>query len=148
VLVFIHINKTAGRTVRYVLRSSYGLQHCEVEPWHAAWGGPPFSTPDLRRLRKVYPKLKSIAGHRVTGYVDLEERDTEFRYFTFLREPVALSTWRPKDVARYHANGLQNFNTPKPIASQAKQYLIYVCKPLLQLYRKTSGRATLGKAPG
>jgi Galactose-3-O-sulfotransferase len=94
VLVFIHINKTAGRTVRYVLRSSYGLRHCEVEPWHAAWGGPPFSTPDLRRLRKVYPRLKSIAGHRITGYVDLEEPGTEFRYLTFLREPVALSASR------------------------------------------------------
>ena len=105
-LVFIHINKTAGRTVRYILRSSYGIRHCEVEPWHAAWGGPPFSTPDLRRLRKVYPKLESIAGHRITGYVDLEEHGTEFRYFTFLREPVALCAsrfqyqidYRKKDV--------------------------------------------------
>jgi hypothetical protein len=94
VLVFIHINKTAGRTIRYILRGSYGLRHCEVEPWHAAWGGTPFSTPDLRRLRKVYPKLESIAGHRITGYVDLEEHGTEFRYFTFLREPVALCASR------------------------------------------------------
>jgi Galactose-3-O-sulfotransferase len=94
VLVFIHINKTAGRTVRYILRSSYGLRHCEVEPWQAAWGGEPFSTPDLRRLRKIYPRLESIAGHRVTGYVDLVEPGTEFRYFTFLREPVALCASR------------------------------------------------------
>jgi hypothetical protein len=94
VLVFIHINKTAGRTVRYILRSSYGLRHCEVEPWHDTWGGPPFSTRDLRRLRKIYPKLRSIAGHRVTGYADLEEEGTEFRYFAFLREPVALCASR------------------------------------------------------
>lgn len=93
-LVFIHINKTAGRTVRYILRSSYGLQHCEVEPWHDAWRGPPFSTKDLRRLRKIYPKLRSIAGHRVTGYADLEEQGTDFRYFAFLREPVALCASR------------------------------------------------------
>jgi hypothetical protein len=94
VLVFIHINKTAGRTVRYILRSSYGLRHCEVEPWHDAWRGPPFSTRDLRRLRKIYPKLRSIAGHRVTGYADLEEQGTDFRYFAFLREPVALCASR------------------------------------------------------
>jgi hypothetical protein len=90
VLVFIHISKTAGRTVRYILRSSYGLRHCEVEPWHDACGGPPFSTRDIRRLRKIYPSLRSIAGHRVTGYADLEEQGTEFRYFAFLREPLAL----------------------------------------------------------
>jgi hypothetical protein len=87
-LVFIHINKTAGRTVRYILRSSFGLRHCEVEPWHAPGTNPPFSTHDLRRLRKLYPHLESIAGHRVTGYVDLQENGTEFRYFTFMRDPL------------------------------------------------------------
>jgi len=28
-LVFIHINKTAGSTVRYMLRSTYGVRHCD-----------------------------------------------------------------------------------------------------------------------
>jgi hypothetical protein len=87
-LVFIHINKTAGSTVRYVLRSTFGMDHCEVEPWHSQWGGAPFSSYDLHRLRKVYPRLQSIGGHRVTGYVDLHEEGTEFRYFTFMRDPV------------------------------------------------------------
>jgi len=87
-LVFIHINKTAGRTVRYILRSTFGLRHCEVEPGHAAWSGPPFSTQDLLRLRKIYPKLSSIGGHRIRAYVDLEENGTEFKYFTFMRDPI------------------------------------------------------------
>jgi hypothetical protein len=87
-LVFIHINKTAGRTVRYILRSSFGPGHCEAEPWHAEWTGAPFSTDDLLRLRKLYPRLKSIAGHRITGYVDLQESGTQFRYFTFMRDPL------------------------------------------------------------
>ncbi|HJW91852.1 MAG TPA: sulfotransferase family 2 domain-containing protein [Anaerolineales bacterium] len=87
-LVFIHINKTAGSTLRYILRSSYGLRHCEVEPWQARWNGSPFSSQDLQRLRKIYPHLESIAGHRVTGYIDLKENGTEFKYFTFLRDPV------------------------------------------------------------
>lgn len=93
-LVFIHINKTAGTTVRYVLRSSYGARHCDVEPWHGAWEDPPFSTPDLRRVRRLYPRLASIAGHRVTGYADLEEPGTELRFLTFLREPIALCASR------------------------------------------------------
>ena len=87
-LVFIHINKTAGRTVRYILRSSFGLRHCEVEPWRAPGTDPPFSTHDLQRLRRFYPNLESIGGHRVTGYVDLQENGTPFKYFTFMREPL------------------------------------------------------------
>ena len=39
-LVFVHINKTAGTTLRYILRSSYGARHCDVEPWHGAWVDP------------------------------------------------------------------------------------------------------------
>ena len=87
-LVFIHINKTAGRSVRYILRSSYGLRHCEVEPWHAPWTDPPFSSQDLHHLRRYYPRLDSIAGHRVTGHVELHENGTVFKYFTFMREPI------------------------------------------------------------
>lgn len=87
-LVFIHINKTAGRTVRYILRSSFGFRHCEVEPWDAPWTGPPFSTQDLQRLRKVYPNLASIGGHRLRGYVNLQENGTKFKYFTVMRDPI------------------------------------------------------------
>jgi len=94
VLVFVHINKTAGSTVRYILRSSYGVRHCDVEPWHDANDGAPFSTADLRRLRKLYPRLASIAGHRITGYADLEEEGTDFAHFTFLRDPLKLCASR------------------------------------------------------
>jgi Sulfotransferase family len=99
-LVFIHINKTAGSTVRYILRSSYGARHCDVEPWGGDWDETPFSTTDLRRLRKIYPNLASIAGHRVTGYADLHENGTEFTYFTFLRDPLKLCASR----FQYHVN--------------------------------------------
>jgi hypothetical protein len=93
-LVFVHINKTAGTTVRQILRGSYGARHCDVEPWHGPWEDPPFSTPDLRRVRRLYPRLASIAGHRVTGYEDLEETGTRMRYLTFLREPISMCASR------------------------------------------------------
>jgi hypothetical protein len=94
-LVFIHLNKTGGRTVRYVLRSSYGTRHCEVEP-DGFWQAPPFATSDLQWIRKFYRNVASIAGHRITGYVDLQEAGTEFRYFTLLRDPlnVCASRWQ------------------------------------------------------
>ena len=87
-LVFIHINKTAGSTVRYILRSTFGINHCEVEPWHDPWTDPPFTAQDLLRLRKLYPRLQSIGGHRVKGYIDLQENGTEIKYFTFMRDPI------------------------------------------------------------
>jgi hypothetical protein len=93
-LVFVHIHKTAGTTMRYILRSSYGSRHCDVEPWHGAWSDPPFSSDDLRRVRRLYPRLASIAGHRIAGWVDLQEPGTDLRYLTFLREPVALCASR------------------------------------------------------
>lgn len=87
-LVFIHINKTAGRTVRYILRSSFGVRHCEAEPWLAPESDGHFTADDLCRLRKLYPHLESIAGHRVTGYIDLPQNGSPLQYFTFLREPL------------------------------------------------------------
>lgn len=87
-LVFIHINKTAGRTVRYILRSSFGMRHCEVEPWRAPGSDVTFCADDLRRVRKIYPRLESIAGHRVTGNADLKEAGTPIQYCTFMREPL------------------------------------------------------------
>jgi len=87
-LVFIHASKTGGTTVSHILRSSYGLRHCQVEPWHSKRADPPFSSHDLRRLRKLYPNLKSIAGHRVLGHVDLHGQATTFNYCTFIRHPL------------------------------------------------------------
>ncbi|MGH3136351.1 MAG: hypothetical protein ACRDPV_07655, partial [Gaiellaceae bacterium] len=62
--------------------------------WHGAQGEPPFSASDLLRLRRLYPDLASIAGHRVTGYVDLSEPGTDLAYFTILRDPVKLCASR------------------------------------------------------
>ncbi|MGQ0850064.1 MAG: hypothetical protein ACT4OP_13330 [Actinomycetota bacterium] len=87
-IVFVHINKTGGSTLRYLLRSSFGWRHCDVEPWHGRWVDPPFSAEDLRRVRRLYPHLESIAGHRVTGYVDLARPATETLYVTVLRDPI------------------------------------------------------------
>lgn len=86
-LVFVHLNKTAGRTMRYILRASYGARHCDVEAWDRA--DPTFSAEDLRRVRKLYPRLASIAGHRVAGYVDLDDGKTDLRYMTLMRDPIA-----------------------------------------------------------
>jgi len=65
------------------MRSSYGLRHCQVEPWT----GSPLTAEQFRHIRRLYPRLRSFAGHRVTGHVDLGS-DTDLRYFTFVRDPL------------------------------------------------------------
>lgn len=84
------MHKTGGNTVSHILRSSYGLRHCQIEPWT----GPPFSPEDLQVVRKLYPGLKSIAGHRITAHVDLPENGTEYQYFTLMRNPLKLCASR------------------------------------------------------
>lgn len=89
-LVFVHMHKTGGNTVSHILRSTYGVRHCQVEPWV----GPPFTPDDLQLVRTLYPRLKSIAGHRITAHVDLPENGTEYRYFTLMRNPLKLCASR------------------------------------------------------
>ncbi len=108
-LVHIHISRTGGSTLNHVLRSSYGARHCPVEPWESRWGGSPFSAHDLRRLRKVYPDLKSVAGHRIFGYVDLEEKATDLRYFALMRDPIKACASRFQGKARRSGKTLNEF---------------------------------------
>ena len=87
---FIHIPKTAGTTLRGVLRRSFGARHCDIRV-------PPGSrdrqrivdAADLRRARRAYPNLAGICGHRVACHNGLEKVVPRIRYFTFLREPRA-----------------------------------------------------------
>ena len=161
-LVFIHLNKTGGSTVNHILRSSYGTGHCSVQPWHSEWKGPPFSNADLQRLRKLYPNLKSISGHRVVGYENLEVNGEELKYFTVMRDPLKASAssfqhkkqvsgksdsfeewmqgWthnrQTKKIAGVEDvnEAADRFNERKGAASRLKVHLLY--KPLLFLSRK------------
>ena len=90
-LAFIHIEKCAGQTVHWILRSSYGLNHCDVLPWQGYNAMAPldgYTARDLQRLRTVYPRLKSIAGHKVRSYTDLPKAQPDVRFFTLMREPL------------------------------------------------------------
>ncbi len=73
--------------VSHILRSSYGIRHCQVEPWHNRWQGAPFSAEDLQQLRRLYPNLKSIAGHRIMAYPDLAGQWHGVQVFHFYARP-------------------------------------------------------------
>jgi hypothetical protein len=81
-LAHVHIMKTAGQTIRGILRQSFTGQHCDLI------AGGPATEKDVRWARRFYPQLKSIAGHCVLPHGNLEEAGSDLRYFTFLRDPV------------------------------------------------------------
>jgi hypothetical protein len=85
---FIHIPKTAGSSVRAILRRSFGSRHCDLRVASSkrsedTW----LDAEDLRRARRVYPRLEGICGHRVACFGGLEQ-EADLRFFTWVREPV------------------------------------------------------------
>lgn len=91
---FVHIEKTAGRTVRAILQRSFGAAHCEIRTPYARRVDETddhrvcVTGADLRRVRRIYRGLRGIAGHNVKPYSDLHVVFPDLRYFTFLRDPV------------------------------------------------------------
>lgn len=87
---FIHIPKTAGSTVRRVLRREYGSRHCDIKVPKRKRGGHRWAdAEDLALARRLYPRLAGICGHRVTTFSGLQEAEPSLRFFTFLREPTS-----------------------------------------------------------
>ena len=70
-LALCHIPKTAGTTIVGMLRRSYGMRHCDVEPIVGRSGV--YGKPDHRFAQRLHPRLASVAGHQVTPASDLDE---------------------------------------------------------------------------
>lgn len=108
---FLHLPRTAGSTLRFVLYSTFGLGHANVEPWHYPdtydphWLRP-FAPQDLRRVKQIHPRLRSIAGHLIKAYAGLEAVEPDIKYFTFLRDPLshAVSLYRFSVFRGWSAN--------------------------------------------
>ena len=74
-----------------ILASQYGLSHCDAIPWKP-FASPhdliPFSADDYRKLKWIYPNLKSLSGHYVMPCGDLDSAFADTCYLTFIREPI------------------------------------------------------------
>jgi hypothetical protein len=88
VFAFIHIPKTAGSTISSILRQSYRTKHCDIRLGND-FAEPVLTASTLRRTRMIHWRLKSIAGHGVVPYSDLETLCPDLRYYTFVREPLS-----------------------------------------------------------
>ena len=88
-LAHIHVQRAAGSTLKNIQRSTYGLRHLDVEPWSARFTKKPFTSSDLLRVLRFFPYIKSIQGHRVVPFSDLESACPEIKYISTVREPVS-----------------------------------------------------------
>lgn len=86
-LALCHVPKTAGTTMVGILRRSYGLRHCDVEPIVGRSGV--YGAADHRFARRLHPRLASVAGHQVTPASDLDTVCPDLLYYAVLREPFA-----------------------------------------------------------
>jgi hypothetical protein len=94
-IAFVHINKTAGTTMKFVLRNSFGVHHCDIFTQHADGI---LRDDDLRFARRLFPGLWSISGHHLRYPSGVLSGD--FGYATLLREPIARCVSHFQQVAR------------------------------------------------
>jgi hypothetical protein len=71
--------------MKWIMRSSFGVSHCDISP---SIMFKPLTPAELIWIRRLYPSLRSIAGHPVTPYTGLENVVSPIDYFAFIREPV------------------------------------------------------------
>ena len=82
-IVFCHIPKTAGSSFQFILENSFGVFACHTDHTKK----PVFRQDDFDFMRKLFPGLRSIAGHNLVDPLSLSLPNPF--YLTFLREPVA-----------------------------------------------------------
>ena len=93
-LVFEHIPKTAGSTMRGILRRLYGGKHVFVAT-HA--GRHPERIEALRqRLEDPENEVKAVVAHTGFGFHERLPEGYRFRHYTFLRDPIE------RVISHYH----------------------------------------------
>ncbi|BAM03905.1 sulfotransferase family 2 domain-containing protein [Phycisphaera mikurensis] len=111
-LVFAHIEKTAGKTTRELLRRHFGTAHCELYNHPSR-----MREEDLELIRRHHPGLRSLAGHACMPH-SVVGRIPGARMFTFFRCPIqrAFSAFqyghqrgRPMPPFEHYAVGHANF---------------------------------------
>jgi hypothetical protein len=93
-IVFLHIPKTAGTSFHFILENNFGLSYCHTNHTKKHQ----FTVADANFARKVFPRLRAVAGHNLIDPLSLPFPDPF--HMTFLREPVArvLSQYQERSI--------------------------------------------------
>jgi len=82
-IVFTHIPKTAGTTLKMILRNNFGIRHIDA----AKVKNPVYTASDLKFAEKVFPGPKAISGHNLVNplkYIGIEG----MQLLTVMRNPI------------------------------------------------------------
>ncbi|MDE0952779.1 MAG: hypothetical protein OSA45_16055 [Halioglobus sp.] len=101
-VLFSHIHKCGGTTLKWILRNSFALRHLEADPIHPRPAFPetgiyhsngtidraksslaPIDRAGLQRIQESFPHVVSLQSHNLSPAQNLGNH----RWFTFLREP-------------------------------------------------------------
>ena len=82
-LVFVHIEKTAGTSLKFILRNSFGFRHCDSLKNKKNI----FKQKDLDYAKKVFGQIKCISGHNLVEPTK-HLKDEKLLFFTILRNPI------------------------------------------------------------
>ena len=85
-LVFVHIEKTAGTSIKYILRNNFGIHHCDSLKNKKEI----FTQQDLDLAKKIFGNIRCITGHNIVEPTKHLNED-ELKFITFLRDPIKRS---------------------------------------------------------
>lgn len=83
-IVFSHIPKTAGTSLKYILRKNYGVKHIDALKTRRV----PYTESDLRFAKKIFRNPGAITGHNVVDPLRNFAGPSD-QLITILREPVS-----------------------------------------------------------
>jgi len=96
-IAFVHVAKTGGATVAAMLKSAHGHRYCETVPLRVESPAQKrdgkvfigkYSSEDIRTLLDLAPRTRSLGGHQVALWSDVELVDPGTVYLLFLRDPL------------------------------------------------------------
>lgn len=83
-IVFSHIPKTAGTSLKYILRKNYGVHHIDALKTQRS----PYTESDLQFAKKIFRDPQAITGHNVVDPLSNFAGPND-QLITILREPVS-----------------------------------------------------------
>ena len=83
-IIFSHIPKTGGTTLKYILRNNYGWKHIDALKTKRS----PYTEKDLLFANKIFRDPQAITGHNVVDPLSNFARPND-QLITILREPVS-----------------------------------------------------------
>lgn len=95
VIIFVHIPKTAGTSLSFVLHNTFLLSHCHTD--HSK--KKVFSVRDFQKANHIFFRLKSLHGHSFINPTNSFPEN--FVFYTFLRDPIV------RTASEYQADVIQ-----------------------------------------